>query len=141
MCLILSAVPVGGGRSPLAFAMKNPLRRITIDDRVFLWRTGAGDPFLQGKDRWKEQFVAYLEGHKQSPLRICFEMGLCGQDGEIRKGDDGLLDFDLNVAAYWPRGAEHFIRYGLNAGWIPEDSARPFLIEDGSEAIRTLERA
>ena len=120
--------------------MRLKLRKITIDNQLYLWQTGYGDPFLHMRTRYIESFTAYLEGYKKSPLRIYFRQGLELENGSYNRDEKGVIQFDINLEAYVPKGTACFIRYGLNQGWKPKEDVRPFTITDAREVLALLEQ-
>lgn len=85
-------------------------------------------------------FTAYLKGYKQSPLRINFRQGIELEDGSYDRGETGIIQCDIDLEAYVPKGAACFIQYGLEKGWNPKDDIQPFIITDAQHVLDLLRK-
>lgn len=117
-------------RYPLA---KDHLRRITIEGTGFLWRREHLHPDDSATHHpCMEQLTVYLEGHKNSFLRVEFHRG---DHWEVGYPETGVLwmkgvpkrQYNLNRPAVVRAIVDHML---LN-GWAPSTSSSPFCISDG----------
>ncbi|HEX7733654.1 MAG TPA: hypothetical protein VF458_02280 [Ktedonobacteraceae bacterium] len=115
-----------------------------IDGQTYLWKFSPG--YRAGKeaaDAWQcdDVFAVYLFQAKNSPLQIHF---LTWEDpvigGPLRVG----LPLDLQELHSGPAGlnlhtpgdAARVILLALQAGWVPEQGNRPFVIKDGVQWLK-----
>ncbi|MDQ2902460.1 MAG: hypothetical protein ABI456_13460 [Ktedonobacteraceae bacterium] len=119
--------------------MKKKLRRIMVDGQIYLWKFVPGyvathDP----ANPWQchDHFTAYLLQMKASPLQVSF---LSWEDpvsgGPLRTGMSPGLDEihsqSWRVYLHTPKYAAWIIQRALKAGWQPEQSRAPFVVEQG----------
>lgn len=117
--------------------MKKKLRRIVVQGQTYLWKFTSGYvPTNDPANPWQclDRFTAYLPQAKASPLRISFltwEDPIIG--GPLRTGVP--LDLNKLSSGSWganfhtPKYAAWIIERAFEAGWKPEQSRNPFVIE------------
>jgi hypothetical protein len=125
-------------------AMKKKIRQIVVDGNVYFWKFSPGyvrtaDPVTP----WQchDIFTAYAFGAKRSPLQVhcvTWEDAVIG--GPLRAG----YALDLSNPGgdgphlHQPGWAAKVIRLALSVGWQPEQSQKPFIIEEGVEFLKRL---
>lgn len=117
--------------------MKKKYRQIIIDGRAYLWKfTPRYVKVDETSAHWECQdcFTAFLLSAKKSLFQIYFrtwEDALIG--GPLRVGAPLQLDASeaVRVNLHTPGWAAWLIRQARNAGWSPEQSQQPFVIEQG----------
>ncbi|MDQ2715677.1 MAG: hypothetical protein M3Z08_12280 [Chloroflexota bacterium] len=119
--------------------MKKKLRRIMVDRQIYLWKFVPGyvathDP----ANPWQchDHFTAYRLQMKASPLQVSFrswEDPVSG--GPLRTGispdRDEIPSPSGRVNLHTPKYAAWIIQRALKAGWQPEQSRVPFVMEQG----------
>lgn len=123
----------------------NPLRRLSLEGRTFLWRRahkhtlasppsggGPGEPHRPHRPRvCHERVVVYLEGKKRSPLEVFFDEDATWQVGYPQSGAlfraEPLRVYDLHRPGVIAALALH----GLATGWEPETAHAPLVVRDG----------
>lgn len=116
------------------------LRRLQLDGARYLWRIevayiGVRTPAL----RARTAFVAYLEGHKAVPGRLCFTTPADAQAGApLRSGYAITLEGErVQLNLNQPRHAAAMIRLLLELGWDPSQRT-PFEVQDGQRYLPRL---
>jgi hypothetical protein len=116
------------------------LRKIIVDGAPYLWAFRPG--YIQMPDvSWRDylcsdQFIAYAEGHKNSPVRIRFITWECPvSGGPLRCSAPLLLDDpdSLRANLHTPRWAAILIRLALKQGWQAQSA--PLTLENGTDLL------
>jgi hypothetical protein len=116
---------------------RKDLRKLTINDRLFLWRLthdhDPGDIPLT----CVETVLVYLDGFVNSPLKVSFPttdewiVG-DGPGGVVwSKRSDGYVEFNLNRPAVIRVLIEHFFQ----GAWHPMVKQVPFFSSNGFEVL------
>ncbi len=119
--------------------MKKKLRQIVVNGQVYLWKFTPGYVATHNPaDPWQcqDHFTAYLFHAKASPLRISFHTREDPVIGGLLRTDMPLNIDEINSEAWsanlhTPEYAALIIQKALMAGWKPEQSRQPFVIEHG----------
>ncbi len=136
------------------------MRKITIDDAVYLWKREhlhliAGEPC-----KCIEKVVIYLEGYKKSPLQLFFreednlkfKTDIEKEKWKVGYPDDGVIwlyrqpllvdlysnnqEQTIEINLNRPAVIAALIRYFLQTDWNPKQSTSPYIIK---EALKFLE--
>jgi len=118
---------------------KKKLRKIVVDGTPYLWafRPGYIQPDPTVRDYLcSDQFLAYVEGHKNNPVRIRFitrEYPIAG--GPLRCDGPLLLDDSESLRAnlHTPKWAAVLIRLALKQGWQAQSA--PLTLENGTALL------
>lgn len=107
------------------------LRVIKVGGSTYLWRVSHRHHVLPD-NKCSELFTAYLEGAKTTPLRATFN-----EDEVIRIAAGVVMpagermSYNLNE----PGMARSLIEGALAAGWKPDNSNAPFIVERGQALL------
>jgi len=112
------------------------MRRITINDVIYLWRVAH----QLGGDQRREVFTAYEKTNKRAPLRVIFTQNeFHGREYIERSGIVMRYQADANpINLNLPGVVRKLIERALEEGWHPETATAPFIIEDGFSFIDNL---
>jgi hypothetical protein len=128
--------------------MKQKLRKIALDGSVYLWRFVPGYehmPPVDASERatWqsRDTFTAYLATQRLCPLIVRFrtwEDPIIG--GPLRTGASINLTNpeSSGVNLHTPGLAAGIIRQARQCGWQPEQTATPFIIENGLQLLAEM---
>ncbi|MFY7843782.1 hypothetical protein [Chryseobacterium gambrini] len=137
---------------------KNKLRKIKIENEIYLWKRNHLHLTEFKHSKCVEKVVIYLEGYKDSPLQLLFRE----EDNLIMKTDiekekwcvgypdDGMIwlsknepyspdqqqTIDINLNR--PAVIEELTRYFLQKDWKPKESTSPLIIEDALKLLETI---
>lgn len=136
------------------------MRRINVNDEIYLWRRGHYHLTEFKHSKCAEKVVIYLEGFKNSPIHLSFkeEDNLIFKD-DIEKEkwcvgypDNGviwLLDLSrpdnvpppahIDINLNRPAVIAILIKYFIQNGWNPKETTRPLIIEDALKFLDILE--
>lgn len=109
------------------------LRRITVDEKKYLWKFHSAYRRVNGSTRLYQcdnQFTAWLEGVKTSSFQVEF----ITQEEPIFVGENISLIINLNE----PKWAAEIIREAIQEGWTPELAKNPLHIKDGIFILQRL---
>lgn len=142
---------------------KNILRKITIDNEVYLWKREHIHLTEYKHSQCVEKVVIYLEGFKKSPLQLFFrEEDNLSLNKELEKEkwcvgypDAGVIwlykfkprlpnnesqlsnqEQIIEINLNRPAVIAELINYFLQFNWKPKDGTRPCVVED---ALKFLE--
>jgi hypothetical protein len=128
--------------------MKQKLRKISVDRMIYLWRYIPGyeqtpPTNASGYATWqsRDTFTAYLVTQRSCPLIVRFrtwEDPIIG--GPLRTGAAINLGNpeSSRINLHTPRLAAEIIRQARQRGWQPEQTATPFIIENGLELLAEM---
>ncbi len=132
-----------------------PLRKITINKQIFLWKREHIHVTNFELSPCVEKITIYLEGNKKAPLRLIFKdddnkllnTTIDSEKWCLTGSGDGIVWYykqspfpaTENTAINFnrPQVIKEFILYFLNNGWKPEQNDRPFEI---TEALNYLDK-
>ena len=141
------------------------MRKITIDDAVYLWKREHLHLIAGEHCKCIEKVVLYLEGYKKSPLQLFFreednlkfktdiekEKWCVGYPDEgviwLYKKQPLLADNEPNsdnqeqtieINLNRPAVITALIRYFLQTDWNPKQSTRPYIIEDALQFLEII---
>lgn len=108
------------------------LRKIQLDNHIFLWKRKHFHESGSLGMRCVEAVTIFKEGHKQSPLRILFrsdEIWQCGypKQGVVWRTTPSKELVNLSR----PKSIARLIDLFYTVIWKPESSTRPTTIQDG----------
>jgi hypothetical protein len=108
-----------------------PMRRLTIDDRRYLWKR-TQHRRVEGSARvCEERLRIFAEGNKKAVLQIVFRERPGFQVGHLADGviwsEEGSRAYNLNR----PAVVQALISFLYQTTWSPDTGGRPVLVEDG----------
>lgn len=134
---------------------KKSLRKITVDNQIFLWKVGHFHLEEFTFSKCCEKVVIYLENHKKSPLQLSFreednltmmsnveEQRWCIGYPEtgalwITKGKDSVTGNE-NINLNRPAVIRKIIEFYLANGWNPAENKKPLINEKALELVSVI---
>ncbi len=144
--------------------MKSKLRRVTINDEIYLWRREHLHINEYQFSECVEKVVIYLNGCKNSPLQLIFKeednlhifTNIERQKWCVGQPDEGIIwlyqyrpplennepyptdEQPISINLNLPSVITHLIKHFLLNDWKPKENRKPLIIENGLEFLETI---
>ncbi|UZR97270.1 hypothetical protein [Chondrinema litorale] len=134
---------------------KSKLRKISIDNEIYLWKAGHYHLTEFKHSKCAEKVTVYLEGFKNAPLNLLFREE-DNDENSIQKWIVGypntgiiwlFIENDSNkpqtesvsINLNRPAVIRKIIEYFSSNGWSPKTSNKPFIVSNGLELLDKID--